>query len=375
MNIERFMNRFLMDLKPYKSISQEVWEKAPETWDKVLKLDWNEATVEPSPRVREKLEEFWKTHDLLHLYPNTSNKELISAISQFANVPEGNVQYFSSSDSLHEYIGKCYIQSGDKVLILWPSYDNFRSTAEANGAQIIYSEMNDGFELDITRLTSDIRYYQPKIVYICNPNNPTGHCIPKSSIRELVSEFKDTLFLIDEAYTEFTHQSVNDLVVTFDNLLVTHTMSKAFGLANIRFGYLVADIDHIDIISRIRNPKNITTYAQVAALAALEDPEYMWRYVDEVNSAREWFYNALKDSEYFKDFVVYPSKSNFILIKCPSVDIKAHIYYSLRERNIYVRQLSQTATLLNCIRITIGTRSQMEYVFDVLKGIMSGITA
>ena len=371
MNAERFMNKFLMNLKPYKSISQEIWQKEPTQWKNILKLDWNEATIEPSPKVRETLTEYWQTHELLHLYPCTSNKRLITAISQHANVPEGNVQYFSSSDSLHEYICKCYIENGDKVLILWPSYDNFRSTAEANGAQIIYSEMNDSFQFDLARLKSDITYYSPKFVYICNPNNPTGHYISKNQIRQLIECFPDTLFLIDEAYAEFTYQSVNDLVVLYDNLLVTHTLSKAFGLANIRFGYLVASLDHIDMISRIRNPKNISTYSQVAATAALEDTEYMWRYVEEVNLAREWFINAIKDSKYFKDFTVFPSKSNFVLIKCPSVEVKAKLYYSLREKNIYVRQLSQTATLLDCIRITVGIKTQMQTVLKTMEDILA----
>lgn len=373
MSAERFMNRFSMNLRPYKSISQEIWITDSKEWENILKLDWNEATIEPSSKVREALDSYWNSHKFLHLYPSVSNNRLQMALSQYANVPENNVQYFSSSDSLHEYICKCYIQDEDKVLILWPSYDNFRSTAEANGARIIYSEMNDDFVLDIGRLKSDIRYYSPKIVYICNPNNPTGCCIQKQQIGDLINSFPHILFLIDEAYAEFAHQSVNDLAVVNDNLLVSHTLSKAFGLANIRFGYLVAHIDHIDIISRIRNPKNITTYTQIAAMAALEDPEYMWRYVEEVIRAREWFYTAMQDSKKFNGLVIYPSKGNFILIKCPSVDIKAKIYYYLRENNIYVRQLSQNSILLNCIRVTIGTKSQMKRVFDSMGEILDKI--
>ena len=106
MSFERFVNNYLLDLKPYRSVSQEIWEKDENAWDTVLKLDWNEATIEPGEKVCAALEDYWRTHRFLHLYPSTANSRLIQAISQYANVPASNVQYFSSSDSLHEYIFK-----------------------------------------------------------------------------------------------------------------------------------------------------------------------------------------------------------------------------------------------------------------------------
>lgn len=373
MSAERFMNKFLMNLKPYRSVSQEIWEKDPHEWDGILKLDWNESTIEPSIKIRKAIEKYWDEYNFLHLYPCTYNSELLRVISSFANVPSENIQYFSSSDSLHEYICKCYIQINDTVLLLWPSYDNFRLTAEANGARIFHSEMSYNYEISLDKLLNDIVNSSAKLVYICNPNNPTGGLIKKDDVRMLLEACPQTLFLIDEAYSEFAYHSVNDLVLSYDNILVTHTLSKAFGLANIRFGYLVSSKDHIDIISRIRNPKNISSFAQIAAISALEDVGYMWKYVDEVNKAREWFCDSLKNNNKFNRFVIYPSKANFVLVKCPSIEIKAKIYYSLREKKIYVRQLNQTSALLECIRITVGTRSQMKRVYDVLNDIICEI--
>lgn len=370
MNTRNFMNDYLTNLRPYKSVSQEIWSMDSEDWDKTLKLDWNEATIEPAPQVKKAVLDFAASKQFFHLYPSIYNKELMELLAQYANVPEMNVQYFASSDSLHEYIAKMYIAPGDKVLVLWPSYDNFRSTAESNGAKIVYSDMGRDFKLDCYKLKEHIETEKPKLAYICNPNNPTGHLIKKRQIKELVDSCPDTMFLIDEAYAEFAHQSVNDLALSYENLLITHTMSKAFGLANVRFGYLVSSVDNIDAISRVRNPKNISTLTQVAVTAALTNTGYMWRYVEEVNLAREQFVKKLQGAEWDRWIKVYPSEANFVLIKCRDINTKSNIYYSLRKRGIYVRQLSQSSNVLDCIRITIGTRAQMERVYQALRNVL-----
>lgn len=366
MHSKHFMNKYLMDLLPYKTVSQEIWSINPHCWSEVLKLDWNEATIEPAPEVKKAVSDFASSMDFFHLYPSTHNKYLIKLLSQYTGVPEMNVQYFASSDSLHEYISKLYIGPRDKVLILWPSYDNFRSTAEANGANIVFSDMGKNFEFDFEKLKKDIKRENPKLAYICNPNNPTGHLITSNKIKELLESYPNTMFLIDEAYSEFAHQSVNGLALSYNNLLVTHTMSKAFALANMRFGYLVSAVDNIDAVNIIRNPKNITTLTQIAVTAALSNTEYMWKYVKEVILARERFIKLLQNDDLSEWIQVYPSESNFVLVKCKNIDVKSKLYYSLLEKKIYVRQLRQNSTLLNCIRITIGTREQMNRVYSAI---------
>ena len=360
------LNRYLINLRPYMPVSQEIWSLPSEEWDNVLKLDWNESTIEPAPAVKKAVIDFVSSNDFFRLYPSTFNRKLIALLAQYAEVPEVNVQYFPSSDSLHEYIARLYIGVGDKVLILWPSYDNFRSTVEAAGADVVYSELGSDFTFDPNVFEQDIVKERPKLAYICNPNNPTGTLILKDQIQKLIAENPETMFLIDEAYAEFSGQSVNDLALAYDNILVTHTMSKAFGLANIRFGYLVSSVNNIDAINRIRNSKNIQTISQVAVISALENAEYMRQYVEEVIQARKWFDQTLNDVE-FPDIVkIYPSKSNFILIRCKDINTRNKICYSLREERIYVRQLSQCTSVLDCIRITIGTRKQMETVYHVI---------
>lgn len=366
---KQFVNEYILNLRPYKPVPQEIWSVGPAERRELLKLDWNEATIEPAPEVKKAVKALVTNEDFFHLYPLIQNKELLGLLSQYAGVPVGNIQYFASSDSLHEYIGRLYIKPGDKVMLLWPSYDNFRSTIEGNGAKIVYSDIGPELRFSFNKLKRDIAQETPKMVYICNPNNPVGFCLSFVQVNELVRDFPNVLFVIDEAYAEFSGVSSNSLVRTYENMLITHTMSKAFALANLRFGYLVASEDNIEAISRIRNPKNIPTITQVAVTAALKRIDYMLEYVQEVKAARELFVRLISQSEISEYLSAYSSESNFVLLKCKDIETKSRIYYHLREKNIYIRQLTQSASLLDCVRVTIGTREQMKKVYDVMKQI------
>ncbi len=366
---KQFVNDYILNLRPYKPVPQEIWSVGPAERGELLKLDWNEATIEPAPEVKSAIKALITNEDFFHLYPLIQNKELLGLLSQYAGVPVGNIQYFASSDSLHEYIGRLYIKPRDKVMLLWPSYDNFRSTIEGNGAKIVYSDIGPELRFNFDKIKSDIAQETPKMVYICNPNNPVGFCLSFGQVNELVRDFPNTLFVIDEAYAEFSGVSSNSLVRTYENVLITHTMSKAFALANLRFGYLVASEDNIEAINRIRNPKNIPTITQVAVAAALKHIDYMLDYVQEVKAARELFIHLILQSEISEILSVYPSESNFVLLKCKDIETKSRIYYQLREKNIYIRQLTQSAWLLKCVRVTIGTKEQMRIVYDVMKKI------
>lgn len=344
-----FINKYLRNFKPYKVASHKVWQVNQDERNKILKLDWNEATIEPSPLVRQRLMKLLNENEFFHLYPSTYNEELLNLISKYVELPIENVQYFGSSDSLHEYIAKMYISVGDPVLILGPSYDNFRLTAEVNGANVFFFEYNADFSFDSVAFEEMINKISPSLIYICNPNNPTGYTHSKEYIESLLNKFSESVFLIDEAYFEFSGVTVAKLVNEYENLLVSRTMSKAFALANFRMGYLVASKKNINYISSIRNPKNITTFAQEATIAALSDVEYMKKYVAEVNGAKEYFINKI--NEYEGKFYAYPSGGNFVLINCYSHERKMAFYEFMNENDIFLRNVSQSQLLYSCIRV------------------------
>ena len=360
----KFPNKYLRNLKPYKLASHKIWSVEPEERPEILKLDWNEASIPPSPKVRERIQKILEEPCFFNLYPTTYNEELHQLLSDYVGLPKDNIQYFGSSDALHEYICKVFISVGDPVMILGPSYDNFRLTCQANGAEVIFTYYNDDFTFDASKFEADINKYEPAVVYICNPNNPTGNVHQQLYIEHLLNEFPDTLFLIDEAYYEFSGITCKNLVVKYDNILISRTMSKAFALANFRVGYLIASKDNVQFVNRIRNPKNLTTFAQEAACGALTDVQYMWDYVAEVHKAMEEFEGAMrKHVEYFKTL---PSNGNFMMLRFHDYEHKKALLDFLAENNIFARDTTQADCVKNCFRITIGTREQMKRVAMII---------
>lgn len=358
----KFPNKYLRNLKPYRLASHKIWSVSPENRNTVLKLDWNESTIPPSPLVKERISSLINEPTFFNLYPTTNNESLLNALSEYVGLPKENIQYFAGSDALHEYICKVFISVGDPVLILGPSYDNFRLTCQANGADVYFSNYNDVFCFDKSRFEEDIYKIEPAVVYICNPNNPTGNLLPIEYIEYLLTEYPDTLFLIDEAYYEFSGLTAKEFVRLYDNILISRTMSKAFGLANFRVGYLISSKDNIQFVNKIRNPKNLSTFAQEAALAALSDLDYMWSYVSEVHKGMDYFYQqTLKYKDYF---TVYKSHGNFMLVQFISHDLKMSMMAYLAKDNIFVRDTTQSSLVMNCIRITIGTVPQMQRVLN-----------
>ncbi len=355
-------NEQLDVIRPYTVASHKIWAVKPEDRAKILKLDWNEAVIPPSPKVREKLAALLAQDDFFHLYPSTYNESLMDALSEYCGLPEINIQYFGGSDTVHEYIARAYLKEGDRVLVLWPSYDNFRLTAESTGARLFYGELGQNFVFDQETFVRRIEVVKPRLVYICNPNNPTGTLLSQATIASLLDTYGDILFVVDEAYAEFAGQTVQELVLDHDNLLVTRTLSKAFGLANLRFGYLLASQNNIETVSKIRNPKNINTLTQTAAEAALRDIAYMEDYVREVREARNWFVSEINNGPLHGYMEAYESAGNFVLIRCLTPEIKEVLRNHWESNNIFVRDVRQSASLANCLRVTVGKKSQMEEV-------------
>ena len=360
----RFPNKYLRNIKPYKLASHAIWSVNPDKREEVLKLDWNEATVAPSPLVKQRIEELLTQPDFFHLYPVTHNELLLKRIADYVGLPEENVQYFASSDALHEYICKVFIGVGDPVMILSPSYDNFRLTCQANGADVFFSEFNADFTFDAKRFEADILAKEPAVVYICNPNNPTGYCHSVEYIEHLLQTFPDTLFLVDEAYSEFSGVTAKDLVLKYDNLLISRTMSKAFALANFRFGYLIASKENVQFVNRIRNPKNISTITQTAAQAALEDVDYMRTYVFATEEGKKWFIEEMKC---LPQIHIHMSYGNFLLVQFGTYEEKIRLIQHLASKNIFVRDTMQSPIVRNCFRITCGTKKQMKQVAEEIK--------
>ena len=178
----KFVNKYLRNLQPYKVASHKIWEVGYSEQSKVLKLDWNEATIPPSPNVKKALLELVNHENIFNLYPSTFNSQLLGLLSNYTGLSENNLQYFASSDSLHEYLVRMYVAAGDPILILGPTYDNFRLTCESQGGHVNYFYYEPDFNLDEKGFINKILEVKPSLIYLCNPNNPSGNLISEKFI-------------------------------------------------------------------------------------------------------------------------------------------------------------------------------------------------
>jgi len=354
-----FANKYIKAFKPYPLVSHKAWEI--ENKKDILKLDWNEATIPPSPKVKENILNFLD-NGMINWYPDVNNIKLLEKLSFYAKVPIKNIQYFASSDSLHEYIARTFIEPEDRIVIVAPTYDNFRVVVESSGALTEFYYLDDNFCLDIDNFEYYLNLHKPKIVYICNPNNPTGTLYEKELIKRLISKFENIMFIVDEAYYEFTGVSCASLALDYENILISRTFSKAFALASFRVGYAIASQHNIRLLSKIRNPKNITTFSQIAAISALDDLEYMKSYVKEVLDAKIYFKNELEKL----NIKVFDGGGNFVLIKL-DLSIKKEFMNYLSMKNIFIRDYGHIKGMESYIRITIGTKEQMNIVVTEIK--------
>jgi len=324
---------------------------------KIFKLDSNEATIGPSPRVIGKIIQYIQEGPI-NWYPDVDSVDLRDSISHYTQIPTEYILTFNGSDHALETIARAYLNIDDEVIYFQPTYDHFRVYAESCDAVLVPVDENiaDNFISKIeTAITS-----KTKIIYLVNPNNPTGAIIAHEQIQQAVIKYPQVVFVIDEAYFEFCDLTVADLVIDNPNLMVTRSFSKAFGLAALRCGYLIAHPSALQQISKIRVGKNINGIAQVAATAALEDIDYMKRYVEDVNTAKQWTIQQLQS----KNVQVKTTPANFILIK---VKEPIKILNYLESQNIYIRDRSMIPQLKGFIRLTIGDLLVMKRFWKVFQ--------
>ena len=356
-----FHNPLIDKIRPYKLSSHKAWETNNK--NQVLKLDWNEATIPPSPLVKQSIINLIQDGKL-NWYPDVNNKELIQSIADYNDLPFENIQYFASSDSLHEYIVRCYVGQSDRILVISPTYDNFRAVAESNGGQIQFYSLSKNFDLDFIQFSKDLKLINPKVVYIVNPNNPTGTLHSSKELKILIENHPEILFIIDEAYYEFSRETVSELTKSLENLIISRTFSKAFALASFRIGYAISHPKNIQIINKIRNPKNVSLFAQVAAIEAIKDIQYTINYVAEVNKTQIQFIKALNELDFLKTI---PGAGNFVFVKFFRKEIKENFILFLESKNIFIRDYGHIPDTEMFARITIGTQNQMSEFLEVIK--------
>ncbi|MCX6857514.1 MAG: aminotransferase class I/II-fold pyridoxal phosphate-dependent enzyme [Verrucomicrobia bacterium] len=344
--LRRRANKAIEERKEYTLSSQVAWTRH-RNGEAMMKLDWNEADSSPSIRVREKLAALIQDPCSLIWYPEAYPAVLHQALAKHHDVEVKNVLATHGSDMALSYLVQCYVNTGDKVLIITPSYDNFRAVAEQRGGQAMAFAIEGDTVFPMDQLISRIRQELPRVIYLTNPNNPIGYHLSRSAISQVCSAAASSLVIVDEAYAEFAPEDAVPLIREHGNLVIVRTFSKACGLAGLRIGHLIADAAMIETVKRVANPKHLTTFAQVAAQATLEDWSSVEDHIREIKQQRERFISFLRG----QGFKCHDSEGNFVLFHAPD---PAHMTEWFEKRGILMRDRS--AQVSDTIRVSIGVQ-------------------
>ncbi len=364
--VRKLGTRSIEEIEEYKISSQRAWE-IESHGEEVFKLDWNEADTIPSPAVMRDLQELLQNPHSIHWYPEATSRELIAALAKYSGLPAENVLIAHGSDLAHELVASCFVRPGDKVLMVTPSYDNFRATVEQRGAQSIKFRYLGADPFPVAEFAEALRQHTPRLVYIVNPNNPIGYTLGRDTIKQLLDccSQLSTILIVDEAYFEFCGITAADLVTRSPYLVVTRSLSKAFGLAGLRLGYLLAARQIMQVLNRANNPKSVTSFAKVGALAALRDLAHMRSYVEEVTRCRAEYERFFQD----RGIKYYSSDGNFILFQCED---PTGLVRNLEHHNIFVRDRTSQFDGVGHVRVSVGGKVSTKAALAALQEYFDG---
>lgn len=299
----------------------------------------------------------------LNRYPDPYQRELKQMISGIKNVEEKNVFIGNGSDEIIDLLFRIFCNPGkDKALTFSPTYGMYDVAAGINDVELIKIGLNQDFDIDFDLVEPYLSDPELKLILLCSPNNPTGNCLNQATIEKILSSFNG-IVLIDEAYIDFSDRpSFLNQIDSYPNLLVSQTMSKAYGLAAARVGVAYSNTSIIALLNKVKPPYNVSALNQKAALDSLNKKEEFERNIERILSEKKKLQVALEKLDLVKK--IYPSEANFFLVETDNAD---GVYNTLVEEQIIVR--NRNRVLRNCIRITVGSAEENKALIEALKRI------
>lgn len=368
------VSREILQLVPYtpgKPISETQREFGLKT---VHKLASNENAFGYSPKVRQALME---AMERLNRYPDPACYDLVGTISQLWPVPRSMVAVGNGSNEIIDILIRIFCEPGDAILSFAGSFIAYNICARAARARPLIVPHEEDFALRLEKMAEFLRQRKKedriRLVFIPNPNNPTGVYIPKAEVEAFLKEFgrdPDLLVIFDEAYTEFVRAEDNSSVLgrlkEFPSAVVLRTLSKTYGLAGLRVGILLASEEIIGLFHRVRNPFNVNELAQVAAAAALKDQDFVKQVVQATWKGLDYLTGELKNL----GMPVIPSQANFLLFDTLR-DARA-VNEALLRRGVILRPVLNYGYPRH-LRITSGTEVENRAAIEALTAVLPGI--
>lgn len=344
MNIQDLIRPTIKALKPYSSARDEFQGNS----DAMVFLDANENPF----------------NNGVNRYPDPKQRTVKQLLSEIKNISQENILLGNGSDEVLDLIFRAFCEPNqDNIVTLPPTYGMYSVLANVNAVGIKAIHLDKNFQPKVEAILKAADN-NSKLLFICSPNNPSGNGFEAKSIEKLITEFKG-IVVIDEAYIDFSNEEswINKLK-EFPNLIVTQTLSKAYGMAGIRLGICYASTEIISVLNRIKPPYNVNELTQQRAIEQLKLNELTKKQVQDILEQRVILVNQLSTVNFV--YKIYPSDANFVLVK---VDDATKRYNQLIDKGIVIRNRTTQPGCDNCLRFTIGTSEENKILIDTLKSL------
>ncbi|MFY0630834.1 MAG: histidinol-phosphate transaminase [Flavobacteriaceae bacterium] len=342
MNIQNLVRENIKSLQPYSSARDEFKDATSE----MVFIDANENPFDTG----------------LNRYPDPQQNLVKDELAKLKGVAKKQILLGNGSDEVLDLIFRVFCEpKEDKVIALPPTYGMYKVLANTNDIELVAISLLENFQPNIEEILK-AQNAQTKILFLCSPNNPTANSFESQRVEQLINEFKG-IVVIDEAYIDFsTEESWVSRLSEFPNLIVTQTLSKAYGLAGIRLGICYASEEVISVLNKIKAPYNVNQLTQEVALDRLKNQDKVNQEIQDVISQRDQLISDLQEVDLVER--IYPSDANFLLVKVDDVNKR---YSELTKEGIVVRNRSNQILCDNCLRFTVGTRKENEKLIEVLQ--------
>ena len=297
----------------------------------------------------------------LNRYPDPQQMQLKNKLAALKGLRPSQILCGNGSDEVLDLIFRAFCEPNkDAIITLTPTYGMYAVLANLNGIQQQCVSLTADFQIDVPAVLNAIRP-NSKLLFICSPNNPSGNVMSRTAIKEILKAFKG-LVVIDEAYIDFTDtESWLEDLSEHPNLVVTQTLSKAYGLAGIRLGICYATEEIIAVLNKIKPPYNINSLTQKAAISAISQRENTKQQLKTILDQRTELIKEFKKIAWIEK--LYPTDANFILIRVDNANLR---YEQLKNKGIIVRNRTREDGCTNCLRITVGTAEENKRLINTL---------
>lgn len=323
------------------------------------KLDANENGYLPETLMASLMEEVAREVDP-RFYPAREYAALVSALAATTGLPEDHILLGSGADQLIAFLCDIFLGPETTAVSVTPTYSFYRIRSRLTGARFVEVPLRSDFSLDVERIRKELSAPTARLLFLCSPNNPTGNALARRDVERLIAD-RSALVVVDEAYVEYADETAADLVREYDNVVILRTMSKAWGLAGMRLGYMIGRPRLIGLFAeKVQYPYPLNAFALRLAVKLLARQSVVQGAIDALKAERERLRRRLTEL----GLTVFPSQTNFLLVVAG--DRAEAILSALADRGIRLKLVGDVLGWSGCLRMTVGVPEVNDLVVATL---------